>query len=470
MPPKKSVRKRRTHSGHSHEPLKFPRGFLWGAATSAHQVEGNNRNNDWWAWEQRKGTVANGDHSGKASDHYNRFEEDFDLAQSIHHNAHRFSIEWSRIEPQEGKWDFDQVEHYRQVLKALRKRKIKSMVTLHHFTNPVWVAQKGGWVHRDTPRYFARYAAFIAEQLGEYVDYWITINEPGIYTAQAYAVSAWPPQEHSFFHGVRAYMYLAKGHRLAYKAIHAAVDQSNRKRMHRKKTGRSGKRRSAQVRTAHVGIAKNMLSVVMYRNRFFDYLYARFSEFVWNDLFFLMSRGSHDFIGVNYYFHHRVKRRKGGGFIFVDVRSEEKRESSDLGWEVYAPGLFNVLLDLQKYGKPILITENGIATTNDDKRIRYIVSHVKELYHAIQAGIDVRGYFHWSLLDNFEWDKGFGPRFGLVEVNYGNFKRTPRPSAYVYGEICKENSIEHGMLRFLGHGVSVADVCKECNVKMHGLP
>ncbi|MBI2411148.1 MAG: glycoside hydrolase family 1 protein [Candidatus Kerfeldbacteria bacterium] len=429
---KKTKRKKTlSHNGHSHESLRFPKGFLWGASTSAHQVEGGNIHNDWWAWEQKRGKIKNDDRSSKATDHYHRFEEDFDIAAASHHNAHRFSIEWSRIEPREREWNWEEVDHYRAVLKALKKRKIKTMVTLHHFTNPVWIAESGGWENHHTAAAFARYAEFIAEHLGEYIDFWITINEPVIYTVQGYAVAEWPPETKSFFKGFRVFRHLAQGHKLAYREIHAEMNKQHRR--------------------ARVGIAQNVISLVSYRKTFRDYLYVRFSEYVWNDLFFTFTKGTHDFIGVNYYFHQRVRRNHDGKYIFVSTR-KEKRESSDLGWEIYAPGIFEVLIDLQKYGLPMYITENGIAAVNDDKRSRFIVSHLKEVYHAIKAGVDVRGYFYWSLLDNFEWDKGFEPRFGLVEVDYKTLKRTPRPSSYLYAHICKENAITHDLLRFIGHG------------------
>ncbi len=420
--------------GHSHQPLAFPKGFLWGAATSAHQVEGGNTLNDWWRWEQKKGKIKNGDRSGKACDHYHRYEEDFDIAKKLHHNAHRLSIEWSRIEPQEGQWDMGEVEHYRQVLLALKKRGIETMVTLHHFTNPAWLADRGGWLNKDTPVQFARYAEFVAAHLGEHVDYWCTINEPVVYSIMSYAVGEWPPQVKSNWKALRVLRGLAKAHKLAYKEI-----QVEMKKIHRK---------------SRIGIAKNMIDISAYGNRLVDYLYVRLSELFWNDLFFRWTQRTHDYIGINYYFHQRVRRKRGGGFIFVDVRKEEGRESSDLGWELYAPGLFEVLMRVKKYKLPVYVTENGIATVNDDKRSRFLVAHVKEIYHAAQAGVKVKGYFHWSLLDNFEWDKGFEPRFGLVEVNYGNFKRTIRDSAFVYAKIAENNAISHDLLRFLGHGVA----------------
>ncbi|MFH1426751.1 MAG: glycoside hydrolase family 1 protein [Candidatus Kerfeldbacteria bacterium] len=434
QPPKRSKRVARSKKvGHHHDPLEFPKGFLWGAATSAHQVEGNNIHNDWWAWEQRKGSIETGEVSGRATDHYNRYEEDFELAQKLHHNAHRLSVEWSRIEPEEGQWDWDEVEHYRDVLQSLKERGMSPAVTLHHFTSPQWIALKGGWANDETPLLFARYAEFLAEHLGEYVDHWITINEPMIYITQCYRQAVWPPQDKNRWRMVKAFRNMVRGHKMAYREIHAELGK--------------------QKREASVGIAKNVISMESYHDSFADYLFIRFSEYVWNHLFFSKTRRYHDFIGVNYYLHQRVRRDGNTRFHLVDVRKDEQRETSSLGWEVYAPGFFDALMDMSRYKKPIFITENGIAADNDDKRSRFIVSHLKEMYHAIKAGVDVRGYFHWSLLDNFEWDKGFTPRFGLVDVNYNTFKRTPRPSAYVYANICKDNAISHDLLRFIGHGV-----------------
>lgn len=446
---RKPAAKQRHAPGHTHEPLRFPRGFLWGSATSAYQVEGNNAQSDWWEWEQKKGHVAHNERSRMACDHYNRYEEDFDLAKQYHQNSHRLSIEWSRIEPAPGEWNWEEVEHYRAVLRALKKRRISVMLTLHHFTNPLWFVALGGWEHPDAPRLFARYAEFIAEHLGEYVDTWITINEPLVYIAESYVVGEWPPQYRSYWRALRVFRRLVRAHRLAYHEIHAEMKK--------------------QKRVASVGTAQNLISLVAYQNTVLNFLYVRVSELVWNELFLRLTRHTHDFIGVNYYFHQRVNRKESGGFLYVDVR-KEKRESSDLGWEVFAPGIFDVLIRLGRYHTPVYITENGIAAVNDDRRIRFILSHLKEVYHAIHAGVDVRGYFYWSLLDNFEWDKGFGPRFGLIEVDYKTMKRIPRPSMLIYGQIAEHNGIDHSLMRFLGHGVQLKDVCPTCLIKPYGTP
>ncbi len=451
---RREMKERRAHhgerlvregAGHHHDPQKFPKDFLWGASTAAHQVEGNNIHNDWWVWEQQKGHVVNNDRSGAAADSYNRYEEDFDLAQRFNHNSHRLSIEWSRIESEEGRWNMDEVEHYREVLQAVRDRGMKVMLTLHHFTNPVWLSEKGGWENSKTPLYFERFAGFIAEELGDLVDFWVTINEPLVYIAQSYIAGEWPPQQKSWYRAVRIFFRLMKGHKRAYRAIHKA--------------------RSGDKRRPEVGIAKNQSSLASYSNSFLDWLYIRTSQLVWNELFFQLTKKYHDFIGVNYYFHQRIRRKKGGGIIFVDVRKDEGRDASDIGWEIYAPGLFDVLFDLSRFGKPIYITENGIAAVNDDKRIRFIITHLLEVYHAIEAGVDVRGYFHWSLIDNFEWEKGFDPRFGLVEIDYKTMERKPRASATVYGHIAGENQIEHHLKKFLGHGISIEEVCVHCDAK-----
>jgi beta-glucosidase/6-phospho-beta-glucosidase/beta-galactosidase len=178
-------------------------------------------------------------------------------------------------------------------------------------------------------------------------------------------------------------------------------------------------------------------------------------DWIWNHAFIDATKGTHDFLGVNYYFHQRIdpgKKRIMG--VIVDIR-EEQRDMSDIGWEVFPSGLFDALLDFSNYKLPIIITENGIATRNDDRRARYIVSYIKELYHAIAAGIDVRGYCYWSLLDNFEWEKGFSASFGLIEVKQPSLERSFKPSAKVYAQIAKENGIPHDLLRFVGHGAKL---------------
>ncbi|TAL20414.1 glycoside hydrolase family 1 protein [Patescibacteria group bacterium] len=434
MPEQTVITKVELAPAHEHKPLRFPPGFLWGAATAAHQVEGGNTRNDWWLWEQKSGRIAGEATSERASDSWNRFEEDFGLLAAHHLNAHRLSLEWSRIEPREGEWDEAAIGRYRQMLTSLRAKGISPMVTLFHFSIPQWFAVRGGWAGRNAAGYFDRFTRKVYAELGELIDFWCTQNEPMVYVVQGYLLGLWPPGKRSYREAWLAFKNLVGAHRRASDAIHELA-------------------RTAE-RPARVGVANNLISLYSYRKHsLLDDLYIIVSDKVWNHEFYRETAGSHDFLGVNYYFHQRLSRERGRFFdVFVDIRAEN-REMSDIGWEIYPAGIFDVMLELKELHLPIYVTENGVATLNDDRRVRFIVSYLKELYHAIQSGIDIRGYFHWSLLDNFEWEKGYAARFGLTEVDFKTFRRTPRKSFEVYGEIARQNAISHDILRYLGHAV-----------------
>lgn len=420
---------------HDHKALDFPEGFLWGAATSAHQVEGNNTNNDWWAWEQTREEKFR---SGLADNQYELYEEDFKLAKKLGHNAHRLSIEWSRIEPEEGKFNEEEIEHYKNVLKTLKDQGLTVMLTLHHFTLPLWMAKKGGLTNLSFPKYFNRYISKIVPELKEYVDLWITINEPGIVVWGGYLSAKWPPNKKSNLKASLAYWNLARAHKKAYKTIHKF--QSN----------------------AKVGIANNLPSFdAFHHHSILEGIAVLGLDTVNNHLFYTMTPNTHDFLGINYYFNQYISFNGNSKFpSLIDINTL-KKDASDLGWEIYPEGIFDILMDFSDYHLPIYITENGLASTNDDRRVRYLISYLSQIYHAIQLRVDVRGYFHWSLLDNFEWSDGFNPRFGLVEVDYKTQKRTPRPSAEVYKEIIKHNGIPHDLLKLLGHGIKVKEVLRE---------
>lgn len=421
---------------HHHKTKHFPKGFLWGASTSAHQVEGNNYNNDWWQAEQ-EGKLEH--KSGRSSDHYHLYEKDFDLAKKMHHNTHRLSIEWSRIEPKRGEWNYPEVEHYRKVLQALKGRNMKIMLTLHHFTLPKWFSEKGGFEKIRNVRYFIRFVKFVVEQYAELVDMWITFNEPGVYIWGGYDEGVWPPfKKKNRKLALKIYLNLILAHRRAYKVIHKADKSLN----------------DGQTQ---VGIAQNTISFSAYqKHSLFDQVAAWFLDKTANHGFYILSsRKTHDFIGINYYFRVRLKRKPGTLKIINDDISKQGREVSDMGFEIYAHGLFDVLMDFRDYKKPIYITENGVSAANDDKRQRFIVSHLNEVYHAIKGGADVRGYFFWSLLDNFEWHWGYAQKFGLIDINYKTLERKIKPSGKIYAEIIEANGIEHKMLRFLGHEVKL---------------
>lgn len=421
---------------HRHETRHFPEGFLWGTSMSSYQVEGGNVKTDWHAWEQVPGRIHDGSVCGDAADHYHRYEEDFDLAKKLGNNAHRLSIEWARIEPEEGKWDEKEIEHYRKVLQALRKRKMQSVVTLWHFTLPKWLADKGGWEYAHAVRRYLRYTQKIAEELGDLVDFWNTVNEPIVYLSQSYISGAWPPQKKNALKSWKVGNRIAKAHREAYRLLHKLLD---------------GPGASQKIK---VGIAKNVMSFEAYRmHKIIDHLTIRFLDYWWNHAFFTVTKGTHDFIGINYYFHARLKKFVWPPTSFFAEVRRERRDVSDVGWEVNPSGIFKVLKDFEQYKTPIYIMENGLPTSIDDRRKRFIVGYLKELWHAIHSGVDVRGYFFWSLLDNFEWEKGFAAQFGLVAVDRKTKKRTEKGSYDVYRQICEENGIPHDMLRYIGHAV-----------------
>ncbi|QQG43125.1 MAG: glycoside hydrolase family 1 protein [Candidatus Daviesbacteria bacterium] len=428
---------------HDHAQLEFPQGFLWGAATSSYQVEGNNMYSDWWQWEVNHQPFDL--RSGQACDQYNRYAEDFALAKDLNHNAHRLSLEWARIEPEEDQFNQNEIDHYKQVLKSLKDQGFTVMLTLHHFTNPAWFAKKGGWESFGAPKRFERFVKKVVPELKDYVDLWITINEPGVLMFQGYLIGVWPPQKKSFPTGIRVYWNLARAHKKAYKAIHQLVPN------------------------AKVGIANNVSSFdAFHHHSLREEIGVWALDIINNHLFYQMTGiQTHDFLGLNYYFNQYLSFNTHSRFpSFVDIATT-KKDTSDLGWEVYPEGIFDVLMDFSDYHKPIYITENGLASTNDDRRVRFLISYLKEIYHAIQTGADVRGYFHWSLIDNFEWADGFVPRFGLVEVDFATQKRTPRPSSKVYAEIIKHNGIEHKLLKLLGHGIDVEAELKDIMKKDH---
>lgn len=421
---------KRLKEHHDHNTLIFPEGFLWGTATSAYQVEGGNTNSDW------------GDAAGKACDEYNKYEEDFDLAKSLNQNAHRLSIEWSRIEPREGEFNQAEIDRYKAVLKALKDRGFTVMLTLWHFTLPLWVAESGGWENSQTPALFERFVKKVVPDLGEFVDLWVTINEPGVYIYETYIAREWPGSKKSFSGQVKTLLNLASAHKKAYNFLHSIYP--------------AGK---------PTGCANNIMSFTPYHKHSIIEQFAVFiNDIFTNHLFYFLTKGTHDFLGINYYFHARFRHK---GLIPESVSATPLgHEVSDLGWEIYPEGIFDVLTDLSD-DIPIYITECGIASTNDDRRNRFLITYLSEVARAIKSGVNVRGFFYWSLIDNFEWHRGFEPRFGLIQVDYQTQKRTPRPSAQVYAEIIKNNGIPHTLLRFIGHTITADDVLKKMKEDPH---
>jgi beta-glucosidase len=401
--------------------LKFAPEFLWGTATSAHQIEGDNFNSDWWAYEENKELKHA---SLKACNSYELWKKDHSCIDQMNNNAYRLSIEWAKIEPQEGKFNHDAMHHYVEMISDLKARNIKVMLTLHHFTNPNWFLNKGGWVSFKSVKYFKRYVKYVLEHLGGLVDFWITINEPGIYADLSYLKGKWPPKLKSPKKAFLVYINMARAHRAVYKMIHSKIENPQ------------------------VGFAMNVHSFASYhKHRLIELLYVHLADRFVNHSFYDLTKNKHDFLGINYYFRVRLKKADGSLKPEVQEVTEQERELSDIGWMIYPHGIFDVLMDLEDFKTPIYITENGVAAVDDAKRQRFLVEHLKEIHHAIQAGVDVRGYFHWSLLDNFEWADGFDPKFGLVEVNLKTFERKLKTSGKIYSEIAKTNSLDERKLK-----------------------
>jgi len=406
---------------------KFPDDFYFGASTSSHQVEGG-CNNDWAEWEKlnasrlawesdkystlpswgksRRDAADPGNYiSGIAADHYNRYGKDLDLAKKIGLNAYRFSIEWQRIEPERGSWNSRELAHYSKMIDAMIRRGIEPFVTIWHWTLPLWLSQSGGVLRPDFPELFAEYAGRLAGEFSGRVKFFIPINEPEIYSLNSYLRGIWPPEKKSVLKYLRSMKSLVKAHNITYKKIKEIIPGSV------------------------TGTACNM-SFFEPGPGPFNRLMASVSDRLWNRYFINRVVSSADFIGVNYYFHNRINY----GF-----NKNENLKVSDMGWELYPQGIENVLLGLKKYNLPVLITENGLADASDEKRPWFIETTLHSVYNAMEKGADVKGYFHWSLIDNFEWDKGFWPRFGLISVDRKNLSRKIRKeSAEIYSLIIKK--------------------------------
>ena len=388
--------------------MQFPDNFLWGVALSSYQTEGDNKNSDWWLWEEENQKQP----SGAACRHYELFEEDFSLAQSLGFSTLRLSFEWSRIEPEEGKFDFSEIKHYHNVIQALRNRKLKPVVTLHHFTNPIWFSRRGGWLDKKAPFYFSRYVKMIVSEFARDVHLWVTFNEPYVYLYNSYISGVWPPQEKSLFLAKKIDNNIVRAHLSAYRII---------KEIYREK----------KLVGPQVSIAKNIRGFIATDRNPYYRIKAKTKDYLFN--FMLLERlirlKALDFIGLNYY-----------TCEFLPKPSLALPKSS-LGWFIYPKGLLDLLCRFSQYNLPIFILENGIATNNDTQREEFVVSHIEAVAQAIKAGTNIIGYLYWSLIDNFEWDKGFRPRFGLIEVDYKTYERKIRPSARTYSKICQSNQI-----------------------------
>lgn len=410
--------------------IKFPNNFLWGAAIAAHQTEGDNINN-WSVWEKAnanklaansyqnfsdispvwkeiKDEAANPSNyiSGKACDHYNRYSEDFSLAKKLNIQAIRTSIEWSRIEPEKGRFDYKELDHYKKVFADLASKQIKPIVTLWHWTFPLWIEERGGWLNRKTVGYFCRFVEKVVSYFPE-IDFWVTLNEAEIFARESYLLGRWPPGKKNPLRYFMIVNTLILANNKAFKII--------------KKINPN----------ATVGFSQNITFFEANKNRFLNRLVAKILSFFANEYFLNRTIRCADYIGLNFYFHTTINLFNEPKIVCV---------KSDMGWDLCEYGIFNVLINIGRYKKPVYITENGLADKNDTYREAFIKDTLFYIKKAMDKGIDVKGYIYWSLIDNFEWDKGFWPRFGLIEIDYKNkLERKIRKSAIAFSEIIANN-------------------------------
>ncbi len=421
----------------------FPRGFLWGSATAAHQVEGSNTNNNWFQWENTPGKIINGEKSGLACDWWGgRWKEDLQRAKDSGQNAHRMSVEWSRIQPTPDTWDENALEKYVEIVRWMTRNEMTPMITLHHFSDPIWLVEQGGWENPATIVLFARFVRKVVEALKDYVNLWITINEPNVYVMSGWLLGAFPPGKNNLPLAARVLENLVKGHAAAYKVIHELQP------------------------TAQVGVAVNYRSLKPARDWcLLDKLPASIQNQIFNNAFHgCLKEGvlnmvlkkvkipeaanTQDFIGLNYYSRDLVTfDLTKPGSMFGKLSYPKDALLSSTGFIANIPdGMWDGLKWAHRFELPIIITENGVEDNQDTLRPRYTIEHLHKVWKAANYNWRVKGYFHWSLVDNFEWERGWTQRFGLWGLDVDTQKRIRRKSVDVYEAICKENAISSEMV------------------------
>lgn len=418
------------------EPVKFPKDFLWGASISSHQVEGFNFN-DWSEWEHQNASRLSAEAeakfadkvpdweairtmatspanyiSGLASDHYARYKEDIALAKELGLTSFRFSVEWSRVEPKEGEYNQEAIDHYVDFVSRLKQAGIEPMVTLHHRTNPLWVRDQNDWQNKKTVDDYARYVSKMVDAFKGEAKLWNPINEPMMSLVGGYLGGVYPPGKKNLFAALRVFRNMITAQKRAYQIIHSSIPG------------------------ASVGLSHAAMVAQPYKNKILNRPLAKLLNYLTNDL--LLKRMTYDFVGVQYYARAVIDFKIGWPPKVEEV--PQPGPTSDMGWAFYPEGLYQFCKHVfARYKKPIYVTENGVTDADDDLREKYIKQHLFWLKKAMEEGVEIKGYFYWAFLDNLEWDKGFWPRFGLLEVNYQTYERKVRSSARAYSEIIKNS-------------------------------
>ncbi len=429
--------------------VEFPAGFQWGVSTSAHQFEGGNVHNQWHEWESR-GRIRSGDACGAACNWWLMAEEDLDRAQSLGLNALRISVEWSRLEPKPGRWDKHALRRYREILKAIRSRGMRVFVALHHFTHPTWFEYKGAFTSHEGPEHFRLFSERAVTEFGDLCTDWITFNEPNVYAAFGYLFGEFPPGRVRDMQGaLAAFLGTHRAHALAYDTIHrlqsdAGVGIATHYVVFRAASHALSDRLLTRIYDATFNRATLSLLKTGAMPGTISVIAGRVPEIV----------GKIDFIALNIYNRLYVRwptgQDKTGG-IFVPQEVPQGDHGVDLPYgEAYPDAVFPAVETYAQLKKPIYILENGVPDRSDRIRPWVLVKTLENIHSLVQRGFDIRGYFHWSLVDNFEWNEGWKLRFGLFEVDPGSQKRTPRLSARLYRDIVTQNAISDSALEHFG--------------------
>lgn len=410
-------------------PASFAEPFRMGVANASFQVEGHPADSDWYRWTHTSGKIQDGSNADLATDFWNRYEEDFKLARSLGANTFRISIAWERIEPSPGAFNLEALAHYAKMIASMRAYRLEPIVTLHHFVLPAWLAAEGGLLSPRFPEAFARYSALVVSKLARAplsVKLWMTLNEPNIEIQSGYVEGSWPPGMKSPRAALKAYGALAVAHIEATRAIRALgipgvrIGFAHHWRPFYPLTSSRADAKASQVADDFFN-QQFVRALMTGKIRFSIPFLGRVSR----DVPLPSGKPTLDYLGLNYYGRSLVQVKLRWPFLSFLSGNGPK---SDLGWEVFAPGLYDSLVSASKYGLPLIVSENGIADRDDKLRARFIEEHLQQILKAKKAGIPVMGYLHWSLTDNFEWAMGLSPRFGLVRIDYATQRRIPRPS------------------------------------------
>ncbi|MDA9992019.1 family 1 glycosylhydrolase, partial [Candidatus Marinimicrobia bacterium] len=448
------------------EKMFFPENFIWGTSTAAHQVEGNNTNNNWYEWENSlnqngKSNIHNNDKSGEAANHWDVYRDDISLMKELGVNAYRFSVEWSKIVPKEGLIDENALDHYRDVCIALIDSGLTPVVTLHHFTNPIWFEKLGGFEKEENIDHFIEFSEIVFNHLSDIVKYWCTINEPAVYVSQGYFYGVFPPGK--------------TDPKLAGIVMRNLLF-THIKTFHHLKGLENGE-------IAQIGLVKNITQFDPLRRwHLLDWYFSK----ILNDIFtkstidlFLNGKfnfylpgmvnisdsnsnaiGSADFIGLNYYSRWHVKGHLSPTSPFTFEKRKQDIQT-DMPYSIYPEGFYKALNDISKLNIPIIVTENGIADDKDDRRETFINRYLYALNKSINGGMDIQGYFYWSLMDNFEWAEGYSMKFGLYEVDFNTQTRKLRNGSLAFKRAINRNGYDER-----GYIVSIGDTAPDLSLDL----